>query len=34
MTITTWIVSPVGAIAEHGRELQDEMTSIARGTVK
>jgi hypothetical protein len=33
MTITTWIVSPVGAIAEHGRELE-EVTCIARGTVK
>jgi len=34
MTITTWIVSPVEAIAEHGRELEDAVTCIARGTVK
>jgi hypothetical protein len=34
MTITTWIVSPVGAGAERGREGEDEVTCIARGTVK
>jgi hypothetical protein len=34
MTITTWIVSSVRAIAEHERELVDDVTSIARRTAR